>query len=277
MNQQADLVSVVMPTFNSSRYMKESIESVLNQTYSNLELLLTDDYSTDQATKQLLKDYMHRDPRVRIFLRPRNVGPAGARNYSIKKARGRYIAFCDSDDRWMPEKLERQLDFMKAHGYCLVYSAYLSCDHNGKITGIVTAPSRVSLSALKRDNKIGCLTAIYDTRPYGKVYMPLIRKRQDWALFLKILKQCKYAYGIKEPLAYYRNTPQSVSHNKVGLLKYNAMVYRKIFGYSITKAYTYLYCVFLPCYLSKILHNKIVSLLLRHKLTAYNLKTQDAN
>jgi len=261
MTSQDELVSVVMPTFNSGRYLKESIESVLNQTYSNLELLLTDDSSTDEETRQMLKDYMHRDSRIRIFLRPHNVGPGGARNYSIEKARGRYIAFCDSDDRWMPHKLERQVAFMQERGCCLCYSAYLTCDMGGRVSGIITAPSRLSLNALKRDNKIGCLTAIYDTRTYGKFYMPLIRKRQDWALFLKILKRCHYAYGIQEPLAYYRLTPASVSHKKMGLMKYNALVYRKVFGYSVLQAYAYLYCVFLPNYFIKVAYNKMYSIL----------------
>lgn len=270
MVSQDELVSVVMPTFNSSKYLKESIESVLAQTYSNLELLLTDDSSTDEETRQMLKDYMHRDSRVRIFLRPRNVGPGGARNYSIEKARGRYIAFCDSDDRWMPHKLERQVAFMQSRDCCLCYSAYLTCNMEGKVTGMVTAPSRLTLGALKRDNKIGCLTAIYDTHPYGKFYMPLIRKRQDWALFLKILKRCHHACGIKEPLAYYRLTPASVSRNKMGLMKYNALVYRKMFGYSVLQAYAYLYAAFLPCYFTKVLYNKIYSLLHKMQLAKYD-------
>lgn len=270
MVSQDELVSVIMPTFNSSKYLKESIESVLSQTYSNLELLLTDDYSTDENTRQMLKDYMHRDSRVRIFLRPRNVGPGGARNYSIEKARGRYIAFCDSDDRWMPHKLERQVAFMQESGCCLCYSAYLTCNGEGRVTGMVTAPARLSLGALKRDNKIGCLTAIYDTHPYGKFYMPLIRKRQDWALFLKILKRSRYACGIKEPLAFYRLTPASVSRNKMGLMKYNAQVYRKVFGYSFLQAYTYLYFVFLPSYFTKVLNNKIYSCLHKRKLAEYD-------
>lgn len=270
MVSQDELVSVVMPTFNSSKYLKESIESVLAQTYSNLELLLTDDSSTDVATQKMLKDYMHRDSRVRIFLRPHNVGPGGARNYSIEKARGRYIAFCDSDDRWMPHKLERQVAFMQEHNCCLCYSAYLSCDREGKVMGMVSAPARLSLKALMHDNKIGCLTAIYDTRPYGKFYMPLIRKRQDWALFLKILKHCHYAYGIQEPLAYYRLTPVSVSRHKMGLMKYNAQVYRKLFGYSVLQAYAYLYCVFLPNYFMKVFKNKVYSLLHKSKLAKYD-------
>lgn len=275
MSKQSDLVSVVMPTYNSSKYLKESIESVLNQTYSNLELLLTDDYSTEEKTRQLLKDYMHRDPRVRIFLRPRNVGSGGARNYSIEKARGRYIAFCDSDDRWIPEKLERQVEFMQAHDCCLCYSAYLSCDGDGKVTSIVPVPSRISLSGIMHDDKIGCLTAIYDTTQYGKFYMPSMRKRQDWAYFMKILKKCHFAYGIKEPLAYYRRTPQSISRDKAKLLKYNAKAYRVVLGFSVTKSYLYLFCVFLPNYFAKIAYNKIYNIIHHRKLTFYQQNQQN--
>lgn len=269
MVSQDELVSVVMPTFNSGKYLKESIESVLAQTYSNLELLLTDDSSTDEDTRQMLKDYMRRDPRVRIFLRPRNVGSGGARNYSIQKARGRYIAFCDSDDRWMPHKLERQVAFMQSSDCCLCYSAYLTCNAEGRATGIVPVPKRISLSGIMHDDKIGCLTAIYDTRPYGKFYMPSMRKRQDWAYFMKILKHCSYAYGIKEPLAYYRRTPQSVSRDKFKLLKYNAKAYRVVFDYSVTKSYLYLFFIFLPSYFTKIAYNKLYNIIHRKKLAHY--------
>ena len=173
--KKKDLVSVIMPTYNASRYIGASIESILSQTYKNLELLITDDHSTD------------------------------------------------------PE-----VAYMQKHQCCLCFSSYLVCGPDDEHKGIVIAPSRLSLSDLKHDNKIGCLTAIYDTTIYGKFFMPTIRKRQDWALFLTIMKKCKTAYGMVEPLAIYRRTPEGISSKKLKLIKYNAKVYQFVFGYSVT-------------------------------------------
>lgn len=246
-----DLVSVIMPSYNASRYIGASIDSVLAQTYKNLELLITDDHSTDPETLELLKDYAEKDPRVRIFLMPENNGAGFARNNSIKEARGRYIAFCDSDDRWFPDKLEKQVNYMQKHQCCLCFSSYLVCGPDDEHKGIVIAPSKLTFSELKHDNKIGCLTAIYDTTEYGKFFMPTIRKRQDWALFLTILKKCKVAYGMVEPLAHYRKNPEGISAKKLKLISYNAKVYQYVFGYSVPVSYLYLFLIFLPTYFTK--------------------------
>lgn len=257
---KGELVSVIMPSFNASKYIGESIDSILNQTYKNLELLISDDHSTDPDTIVLLKEYAEKDPRVRIFLLPENNGPGYARNNSIKEAHGRYIAFCDSDDRWLPEKLETQLRFMKKTNCTLCFSSYFVCDKEGQHEGIVIAPSKLTLSDLKHDNKIGCLTAVYDTKPHGKFYMPTIRKRQDWALFLTIMQKCKIAYGMVEPLAIYRKTPEGISRNKIRLINFNAKVYQHVFGYSVLFSYIYLLLIFLPTYFFKRLTNWIANI-----------------
>ena len=246
-----DLVSVIMPSYNASRYIGASIDSVLSQTYSNLELLITDDHSTDPETLELLKEYAEKDKRVRIFLMPENNGAGFARNNSIKEARGRYIAFCDSDDRWFPDKLEKQVAYMQKHQCCLCFSSYLVCGPDDEHKGIVIAPSKLTLNELKHDNKIGCLTAIYDTTKYGKFFMPTIRKRQDWALFLTILQKCKVASGMVEPLAHYRKNPEGISAKKLKLISYNAKVYQFVFGYSAPISYLYLFLIFLPTYFTK--------------------------
>lgn len=249
-----------MPSYNASRFIGASIDSILNQTYSNLELLISDDHSTDNETIELLKEYAAKDERVKLFLLPENNGPGYARNNSIKEAHGRYIAFCDSDDRWMPDKLEKQLEFMKQQDCCLSFSSYLVCGVNDERKGIVIAPSVLTLNNLKHDNKIGCLTAIYDTKSYGKFYMPTIRKRQDWALFLTILQKCGKAYGMIEPLAIYRRVPGSISANKLKLVKYNAKVYQHVFGYSKFTSYLYVLFIFLPTYFLKRFTNWIANL-----------------
>ena len=250
---ERDLVSVVMPTYNASDFLADSIDSILGQTHRNLELLITDDCSTD-GTIELLKQYEAKDPRVKVEFLKDNSGPGVARNRSIERAQGRYIAFCDCDDRWFPEKLEQQIKHMTKHDCALCSSSYLICNENDEITGISKSPSCLTLRDMKRDNKIGCLTAIYDIQRLGhKFYMPAIRKRQDWALFLNILKDCQICYCVTEPLAYYRRRKSSVSSDKMSLIKYNVNVYEMVFGYSKLTAYLYFLFCFLPTYYLKIL------------------------
>lgn len=251
-----ELVSVIMPTYNAGKYLAGSIDSILGQTYQNLELLITDDCSDDN-TRQILKDYAQKDQRVKVAYLKENSGPAIARNRSIERARGRYIAFCDCDDRWMPEKLEKQIAHMTRKDCALSSSSYLICDDDNQVTGISVSPKYLTLSMMKRDNKIGCLTAIYDIKRLGhKFYMPAIRKRQDWALFLNILKDCQICFCLTEPLAYYRQHNNSVSSNKLSLIKYNVNVYETVFGYSTWKAYLYFFLCFLPAYTAKVMKRR---------------------
>lgn len=254
------LVSVIMPTFNASKFLADSIESILGQTYGEVELLITDDGSSDASTLQILKEYSRKDARVKVEYLQGNHGPAYARNHSIGRAGGRYIAFCDSDDRWMPEKLERQIRFMTEKDCALCYSSYIVCDDKDEEIGITIAPKRISFDMLKRDNKVGCLTAIYDTEKLGKkYYMPQLRKRQDWGLFLTILRDCRMAYGIVEPLAWYRHRSHSVSSNKLSLIAYNIKVYELVLNYPRWKAMLYFFGLFLPTYYMKVLKRNLDS------------------
>ena len=251
-----ELVSVIMPTYNASKYLADSIESILGQTYTNLELLITDDCSSDR-TKRILQQFSQRDSRVKVEYLNENYGPAVARNKSIERANGRYIAFCDCDDRWFPEKLEKQIKHMTRKDCALCSSSFLICDENDHITGINISPKHLTLGMLKRDNKIGCLTAIYDIKRLGhKFYMPAIRKRQDWALFLNILKECQICFCLTEPLAYYRKREDSVSSNKFSLVKYNINVYETVFGYTPIIAYLYFFTHFMPTYFLKVWKRK---------------------
>ncbi len=260
-----ELVSIIMPTYNSEKFVEESIESILSQTYPNWELIITDDNSSDN-TRAILQRYAAEHKKIKIFFLYQNSGAGYCRNNSIKHARGRYIAFCDSDDCWAPEKLERQLSFMQEKDCCLCYSSYYTCNEQSELTGVVKVPPTLTLKDMKHDNKIGCLTGIYDTTKFGKFYMPPIRKRQDWAMFLNILKKCKIAYGITDELAYYRILDNSISRSKHTLIKYNAEVYQSIFGYSKFKAYSYLYFCFMPSYLAKQMRIKYHSMKLLKKL-----------
>ena len=262
----ADLVSVIMPTFNSGHLLKDSIDSILSQTYHDVELLITDDNSTDPTTLSILRKYKDEDERVDILFLDTNHGPGYARDQSILRARGRYIAFCDSDDRWFPEKLERQIAFMNEKQCALCYTSYILCDINSQEKGIVIAPESITFDQLKHDNRIGCLTAIYDTQKLGKKYqMPHIRKRQDWGMFLNILRDCHIAYAITEPMAYYRIREDSVSRKKLGLIKYNIRIYRRVLGFSALKANAYFYFIFLPTHFMKLSKRAIDSYKYMHR------------
>lgn len=256
-----NIVSVIMPTYNTGKLLFGSINSVLNQTYSNIELLIVDDCSSDEETKRILNDFSQKDCRVNVTYLKSNHGPSYARNIAIEKATGRYIAFCDSDDKWHPEKIEKQIDLMEKKNCALCCSAYYICDIHNNIVGINIPPKHITLNQMKYDNKIGCTTAIYDIKRLGKKYfMPKLYKSEDWALFLQIIKACKdcYAYT-EEPLAYYCRRSESLSSNKLSMIKYNLAVYQKILGYNPIKAYTTFLLGFIPSYFKKIIRRKIDS------------------
>lgn len=226
------LVSIITPTYNSVLFIDNAITSIQRQNYTSWELLITDDCSTD-GTWEILQRYQKEDKRIKIFQLEKNSGPGVTRNNSIEHASGRFIAFCDSDDQWKPEKLKRQIKFMLDNDLALSYSSYDVIDDKGNLIGEVTAPKKVTYHTMLRNNYIGCLTAIYDTQKVGKVFMPDLRKRQDWALWLEILKKVPFALGMQENLAIYRDRSKSISANKLNLIRYNWNVYRKIEKFSI--------------------------------------------
>lgn len=233
------LVSIIMPTYNSEKYISESINSIINQTYQNWELLITDDFSTDRTidkVKALIKD----DNRIKLFLLQKNSGPGVARNNSIKMAKGRYIAFCDSDDKWKSEKLDKQLNFLKSKSLSFTFCSYDVINENGDFIKTIKAPLELSFSKLLKNNYVGCLTAIYDQEALGKLYMSEMRKRQDWTLWLKILKLIDNSSGQIESLALYRDRSKSISSNRFEMLKYTWLIYSNELGFSFIKSFSYL-------------------------------------
>lgn len=248
-NQVTDgLVSVIMPTYNAAHWVADSIESILNQTYQNIELIIADDCSTDN-TRKILKHYEQKDKRVEVIYAEKNMGAGTMRNKCIEQARGRYIAFCDSDDRWMPTKIEKQLAFMQEKDCGMVYASYIICNEHGVNKGIIIAPQKQSLFQTKCDDKVGFLTCLYDTeKTGGKMYMPTQRKRQDYAYVLQILQKCQYAYGQKEPLAYYRLHSNSISSNKWSLIKYEMQTWHTVFGDNKLHVFLFFIFCFLPTY-----------------------------
>lgn len=227
------LVSVIMPVFNSEKYLLDSVKSVLEQSFMNLELIIIDNNSNDSSA-DMIANYCNSDSRI-ISLRCLESGPAYARNLGIKKAGGRYIAFLDSDDIWLKDKLKLQIEFMLSNEYAFTHTNYEEIIESGEKTGrIIGQPSKLSYEDLLKSCQIGCLTAIYDTHVIGKHYMPLIKKRQDYALWLSILKQHPYAYCLPEVLALYRvHSSGSVSSNKLLNVKYNWQLFRNVEKFSI--------------------------------------------
>lgn len=246
------LVSIITPSYNCAAYIGETIESIQAQTYDNWELLITDDCSTDNS-RDVIQEYVDKDPRIKLFKLDENSGAGVARNNSINAAEGQYIAFCDSDDRWYPEKLSKQVAFMQDENCAMSHTSYMTCDENDHNTGIVICRKFETFHSMCKDDKMGFLTVMYDTTKVGKVFMPSLRKRQDWALKLKVLKICNYAKGMKEPLAYYRKRSDSISSNKRSLIKYNIAVYQQVLGWSRMRADMFFYCIFMPTHLMKLL------------------------
>ena len=233
------LVSIITPSHNSMQFIPETIDSVMNQTYQNWELIIIDDHSQDNSVETVEK-YLEKDNRIKLIKLIENSGPAVARNRGIQEAKGRYIAFLDSDDMWMPDKLSKQLSFMQNHHISLSFAGYYRIkEEDGAIIDYVSALKSVDYKELLKQNVIGSLTAMYDTDILGKVYMPEIRKRQDFALWLKILKKIPYARGLDEPLAYYRVRNESLSSNKIAASRYNWKMYREIEKFPLPKAIYY--------------------------------------
>lgn len=230
-------VSIIMPSFNSSSYISDAIRSVQNQTFKNWELIIVDDCSSDNTFEKV--NLFLTDSRIKFHRLDKNSGAAVARNYAIRKALGRFIAFLDSDDIWLPYKLERQIGFMLKNSIYFSYSSYYKIDDDGNIFREVLVPSKVSYSQLLKTNVIGCLTAVYDTDFFGKVEMPLIRKRQDFGLWLKLLKSVEQAVAVEESLSLYRVRLSSISNNKLDAAKYTWRLYRDVERLSILKCIYY--------------------------------------
>ncbi|WP_284041099.1 glycosyltransferase family 2 protein [Jejuia spongiicola] len=235
------LVSIITPMYNSEAFVSEAITTVLNQTHKNWELILIDDYSNDK-TLEMAQSFTEENSNIKLLKNNTNLGTAISRNKGVEAAQGDYIAFLDADDLWKPEKLEKQLAFMQAENCYVCYSSYNQINEAGKPLNIqIEALPVLSYKKLLKSNYIGNLTGIYNAKVLGKVTSPNLRKRQDWLLWLAAIKKSgKEAKGIKESLAFYRVRQDSMSSNKLNLIKYNYWVYKKGLSFSTVKAVYYL-------------------------------------
>ena len=236
MNVALPLVSVITPTHNSSKYIIDTIISIKNQTLEEWELIVVDDCSTDSTIKLVEKE-MELDSRIILMKNLSNLGAANSRNRGIRESKGRYIAFLDSDDLWVPDKLKNQVKFMQNNDIAFSFTSYEMIDEEGKkLNKEIKIPKTINYDQLLKNTIIGCLTVMLDKKKLKDIEMPNIRTRQDTALWLKILKTGEVAYGLDNCLAQYRKVSNSLSSNKFKMAYKTWRMYRDIEKLSFLKS-----------------------------------------
>ncbi len=232
-------VTVVTPVWNAAGTLEEAVASMRAQTRGDWEMILIDDGSVDES-RALAERLAAGDGRIRVIGWSANRGAAAARNAGIRAARGRYVAFLDADDLWHPAKLEVQIGYMERTGAVFTCAACRRVDAVGRPLGVVRVPVRVDYARLLRGNAIPCQTAAYDRLHYGAVEMPDLRRRQDYGLWLRLLRGGGEAHGLPEVLADYRVRPGSLSSNKLVAARATWAVYREAEGFGRLRSAWYL-------------------------------------
>lgn len=233
--REEGLVSIIMPSYNTAKYIGKSIQSVLNQTYTNWELLIVDDCSIDN-TEEVIAQYD--DQRIKFYKNKYNSGAAVSRNKALREARGQWIAFLDSDDLWSPDKLEKQINFMKKNGYCFSYTNYEEIDVDGNKTGIkITGPKKITKTGMFNYCWPGCLTVMFDATKVGLIQIEDIKKNNDYAMWLKVCKKVD-CFLLNEYLAQYRKGRfGSIStHSIKTMIGWHYKLYRDVEGMGIVKS-----------------------------------------
>lgn len=228
-----DLVSIIMPSYNTANYIEASIESVRHQTYENWELIIVDDCSTDD-TDEVVRPFLS-DRRIRYLKNEQNSGAAISRNWALREAKGKWIAFLDSDDLWLPEKLEKQVAFMEQNGYHFSYTNYEEINMAGEKTGVrVTGPKRITKSGMFNYCWPGCLTVMYDAEAVGLIQIADIKKNNDYAMWLKVCRKAN-CYLLDECLAQYRKgrTGSVSSHSFRTMIGWHYRLFREAEGFGV--------------------------------------------
>ena len=220
----SELVSVVMPSYNTAEYIREAIQSVLSQTYTDLELIIVDDCSTDN-TDEIVSTF--KDDRIKYLKNEKNSGAAVSRNYALREAKGKWIAFLDSDDIWLPEKLERQLKYMKEHNYSFTFTDYKIQLNGVWLPYVYFGPDFVNKRKMKDYCYFSTITVIYDREKVGLIQIADIKKNNDYAMWFKVIEKCK-CYRLPECLSYYIKHENSISSGKkIKLVKHHYIMFRK--------------------------------------------------
>ena len=229
---------MIIPVYNCEKYIEETIESVLNQTYGNIEIILVDDCSTDNSLK-IMQRYV--SDKVKLIELKHNQGKALAFNKGLDYINGQYLGLIDGDDIWFSDKLEKQIKFMIDKNYDFTFTSYQQVSHDKKIRyKVIKSIKEVTYYRMLLYCPIAYSTVILNIGKLGKRSLPNLKKRQDYALWLEILKEGYFAHGLPEVLAQYRIRPDSISRNKVNLIKWNWKVYREFENLSILKSFMYL-------------------------------------
>lgn len=230
-----ELVSIIMPSYNSEKFILDSIHSVQQQTYENWELLIVDDCSTD-GTVALIENEVLNDSRIQLEVLSQNSGAAIARNTAIKEAKGVYLAFLDSDDLWEKDKLTKQINFMEMNQYLFTSTSFEEVnEENQLIDHIVKSHKQLDYEGVLKYCP-GNSTVIYNMKELGKFYIPDIKKRNDFVMWLQVIKKAEHLHGLEEVLSLYRVREGSLSKDKIDLVKYQWNVYRKIEGLPFFKS-----------------------------------------
>lgn len=248
-----ELVSIITPCYNSAKTIGLTIDSVISQTYVDWELIIVDDCSVDNSL-DVINSKLRDDLKITVIPLKNNVGAAEARNIALRKAKGRYIAFLDSDDIWISTKLRTQILFMSSNRYAFSFTSYQVISEDGKkYLKVINAPKQIDYYQYLKNTIIGCLTVIVDRDTIGYFEMPNIRSSHDMALWLNLLKRGYKAYGLNEVLGYYRSVDNSNSAKKGKAALDVWRVYRKIEGLSFFYS---LYCFF--CYAYNAMKKRVI-------------------
>lgn len=223
-----DLVSIIMPSYNTAEFIKKSVDSVLAQTYTNWELIIVDDCSTDDTDSVIEKC---QDSRIRYLKNEKNSGAALSRNRALREAKGRWIAFLDSDDLWAPNKLEKQIQFMEENHYSYSYTNYQEIDEDSKLLSVrVTGPKRITKAGMYAYCWPGCLTVMYDADVVGLVQISDIKKNNDYAMWLKVINKTD-CYLLDADLGFYRKRAGSISrHCYTALIRWHYKLFKEANG-----------------------------------------------
>lgn len=232
------LISIITPCYNSSKFIEETIKSVLNQTYKKWEMLIIDDASTD-CSVSIIEKFTLKDNRIKCIRLNVNEGVAYARNKGLEISKGKYICFLDSDDTWHPEKLYRQLIFMEKGGFYLSYTSYRKMNELGVLNKqIINVCKEVNYKSLLMNNVIPCSSSMFLASKLSNLQFVKVG-HEDFVFWLSALKIISSAHGLNEPLMYYRVQPNSISSNKIRAAKYTWFIFRKIEHFNIYKALYY--------------------------------------
>ena len=232
------MVSIITPAYNSEKYIAETILSVIAQSYQNWEMLIVDDCSSDK-TAEIVSSFMEKDSRIKYFYNSTNKGSAFSRNIALQKAKGKWIAFLDSDDLWHPEKLEKQIEFMTKNDIHFSYTNYCEIDESSKERGVlITGPNVISEKMMKAYCWPGCLTVMYKADKIGLIQSVDLEINEEYALWIKASKK-NDCYLLDENLAKYRRHTKSLSSRSYfKLIKWHYLLFRKSEERSIISSIT---------------------------------------